>query len=235
MIEEIISSKREKSDGLLLCLQKNLMLKPVHTRTLRKLNSRFVARTQVPSVVTEASVEFKSLLEKRVEEMKTAVRESNDMAKATLASMGLPAALEAEDSGQTIPESTRARLSAIRMTSGGGVAGLLNKLGDADKMVQQAEASLGRVRKNLSEEASIDSRYRSKYGSRWTRSRSDAASKQLYGDLKMYVRTLCSTARRICFDEKHVQVRGKDERSENGKRSYTNTSAILHKCVENSE
>ena len=136
VIEEIISSKREKSDGLLLCLQKNLMLKPVHTRTLRKLNSRFVARTQVPSVVTEASVEFKSLLEKRVEEMKTAVRESNDMAKATLASMGLPAALEAEDSGQTIPESTRARLSAIRMTSGGGIAGLMSKLGDADKMVR---------------------------------------------------------------------------------------------------
>jgi hypothetical protein len=94
------------------------------------------ARTQVPSVVTEASVEFKSLLEKRVEEMKTAVRESNDMAKATLASMGLPAALEAEDSGQTIPESTRARLSAIRMTSGGGIAGLMSKLGDADKMVR---------------------------------------------------------------------------------------------------
>ena len=140
MIEEIISSKREKSDGLLLCLQKNLMLKPVHTRTLRKLNSRFVARTQVPSVVTEASVEFKSLLEKRVEEMKTAVRESNDMAKATLASMGLPAALEAEDSGQTIPESTRARLSAIRMTSGGGIAGLMSKLRDADKMVRGVRA-----------------------------------------------------------------------------------------------
>ena len=140
MIEEIISSKREKSDGLLLCLQKNLMLKPVHTRTLQKLNSRFVARTQVPSVVTEASVEFKSLLEKRVEEMKTAVRESNDMAKATLASMGLPAALEAEDAGQTIPESTRARLSAIRMTSGGGIAGLMSKLGDADKMVRGVRA-----------------------------------------------------------------------------------------------
>ena len=89
------------------------------------------SNTGTESVVTEASVEFKSLLEKRVEEMKTAVRESNDMAKATLASMGLPAALEAEDAGQTIPESTRARLSAIRMTSGGGIAGLMSKLGDA--------------------------------------------------------------------------------------------------------
>ena len=72
--------------------------------------------------------------------MKTAVRESNDMAKATLASMGLPAALEAEDAGQTIPESTRARLAAIRMTSGGGIAGLMNKLGDADKMVRGVRA-----------------------------------------------------------------------------------------------
>ena len=140
---------------------------------------------QVPSVVTEASVEFKSLLEKRVDEMKTAVRESNDMAKGTLASLGLPAALEAEDSGRSIPESTRARLSAIRMTTG-GLRGLEDKLSSADRMVKQAEASLGRVRKNLSEEASNDSRYRSKHGSKWTRTRSDLASRQLSDDLKMY-------------------------------------------------
>lgn len=171
-------------------IEAKVLVKPIVFDVLNELgtkeNGEDLFRSIVPSVVTEASVEFKSILEKRVEEMKTIVRESNDMAKGTLASLGLPAALEAEDSGQTIPDSTRARLSAIRMTSG-GIEGLENKLSSLNKMVQQAEASLRRVRENLNKEASMDSQCRSKYGSRWTRTRSDVASKQLSSDLRMYV------------------------------------------------
>lgn len=140
----------------------------------------------VPQVVTEAVVEFQSLVDKRVEEAKTSVKENNDLAKAKLASLGLPAALESEESNGGIPDSLRKQIRAARVLSGGGVRGLREKLDRAQSMVQQAEARHARVRRMLDDEASSDSRYRSEHGGRWHRERSENAARRYREDLNMY-------------------------------------------------
>eukprot|EP00939_MAST-03C_sp_MAST-3C-sp1_P005462 g5462.t1 len=143
-------------------------------------------RSIVPPVVTEAAVEFASMLDKLVEESKATVRENNDVAKGTLASLGLPAALEAEVTGDSgLSRSILAQIRAARMQSG-GIRGLEGKLMGADRAVETATNALSRARDALESEAAEDSRYRREFAGEWNRSRSDSVASSYRTDLAKY-------------------------------------------------
>jgi len=166
-----------------------ILAKPIPFDILNELDNKHsddLFRAIVPPVVSEAAVEFASMLEKLVEETKASVRESGDMAKGTLASLGLPAALEADEGRAGMSDALCAKINSSRAQSG-GMRGIEGKLMQAERSVETATSALERIRRALDEEAAEDSRYRRQHAHRWNRSRSDSVASSYRADLASYV------------------------------------------------
>lgn len=144
----------------------------------------------IPNVVTDTIRTFDDRVEKSVAKAKADAKEASDTAHATLASLGLPAAVDdAENSGEdNLPETLWTRITAFR--DAGGLRGLTARLdvtrGRRATLMRRLEA----CRVKLDRERTEDEQYRSRYGSKWHRIQSDRLVNAFLAEIAQYKKTI---------------------------------------------
>jgi len=120
----------------------------------------------VPEIVAKANKEIKTNLLKRKKQLGAQVNEQNDMARALMASLGLPAKLDSiESTNKGLPDVVWGRIQEFQ-TAGG-----MNRVGHMSKKVideaTKASSAYIEIIKRLDDEAKQDSQLRQQYGKQW--------------------------------------------------------------------
>ncbi|CAH0673747.1 unnamed protein product [Spodoptera exigua] len=96
------------------------------------------------------------------------LRDATQLLNSILASLSLPACLEAADGA--LPDSIRARAAAVR--DAGGLAELTRLMAELPELLQRNRDILDEAQRMLREEADADAALRTQFGARWTRTES---------------------------------------------------------------
>merc|ERR1719285_1689820 len=120
----------------------------------------------VPEIVAKANKGIKTNLLKRKKQLGAQVNEQNDMARALMASLGLPAKLDSiESTNKGLPDVVWGRIQEFQ-TAGG-----MNRVGHMSKQVideaTKASSAYNEIIKRLDDEAKTDSQLRQQYGKQW--------------------------------------------------------------------
>jgi len=120
----------------------------------------------VPEIVAKANKGIKTSLHKRKKQLGAQVNEQNDMARALMASLGLPAKLDSiESSNKGLPDVVWGRIQEFQ-TAGG-----MNRVGHMSRQVvdeaAKASSAYAEILKRLDEEEKQDSQLRKQYGKQW--------------------------------------------------------------------
>jgi len=120
----------------------------------------------VPEIVAKANKEIKTTLHKRKKQLGVQVNEKNDMARALMASLGLPAKLDSIETTNTgLPDVVWGRVQEFQS------AGAMNRVAQMSKQVMdeaaKASSAHKEILKRLDEEQKEDSQLRKQYGKLW--------------------------------------------------------------------
>lgn len=120
----------------------------------------------VPEIVAKANKGIKTSLHKRKTQLGAQVNEQNDMARALMASLGLPAKLDSIESGNKgLPDVVWGRIQEFQSAGG------MNRVGQLSKQVideaQKASSAYKEIIQRLNQEEKEDSQLRKQYGKKW--------------------------------------------------------------------
>ena len=132
-------------------------------------------------LVKAQSDEFRVKLKEAVVKIERDAQESADYSKATLSSLGLPAALEAEEGEQGVSDELWASVHAIQYQ--GGRDALEAQIERIDIAVREAKSGVQTVVEDIGKEKADDDAMRQQFGSRWNRRSSEQLTAQFARDL----------------------------------------------------
>jgi len=173
---------------------------------LREKNGRWDKRainleafaTLVPARVSEAVGAFNSRVTGLIEKLGKENQEQHDYAKQHLASLGLPAAVEALDNDKGLPEDVWAKIHDVDYKGGyNALPELQTRVQTADK---QAEDALKKIQNVIQQETKEDLEMRQKYGHKWNRRPSEQITAQFKAEIdeiQKYLRTAQESNRKI--------------------------------------
>eukprot|EP01006_Ploeotia_vitrea_P044484 TRINITY_DN66835_c5_g1_i1.p1 TRINITY_DN66835_c5_g1~~TRINITY_DN66835_c5_g1_i1.p1 ORF type:complete len:959 (-),score=543.42 TRINITY_DN66835_c5_g1_i1:42-2918(-) len=152
----------------------------------------------VPNEVRKKADEFKDQEVAVVTDLRHQVQEKTGFARATLASLGLPASLEALEVDASLPKNLWERISALQAK--GGYVKLQEKLRGVKKLRDQATSMAGEIETILADEAKEDSAMRTRFGARWTSVKSEditAKPRENLARIRSYLQTAANSDQQI--------------------------------------
>ena len=166
-------------------------------------------RTMIPGVVRKAALEYESQLSTMLTEVEKQCNRSSHSAREVLASLGLPAAVEAQIQSVGLPDSVWGRVQEVNGVKG-GVAALAQTLGRNSQAAQEARSLLQQVRTALEAEAADDSTRRaSEQHQQWSLlAPSSSVNVDLMNDLTNYENLLESVGPSDAFVGKLLEDNG---------------------------
>ena len=156
-------------------------------------------------LVRQQSDEFRTKLKEAMAKMEREAQESGDYSKATLSSLGLPAALEAEEGEQGLSDDLWGQVSAVQYK--GGRDSLEAQIERIDISVREAKSAVQSIVEELSKEKAEDDSMRQQFGSRWNRRPSEQLTAQFSRDVDI-VRKYLQEA-----DKSNAKVKAELERN----------------------
>jgi len=148
--------------------------------------ARHLFTNLVPSKITDLNNKVRTQCRAQYHEAERNSKEATGTAHATLASLGLPAAVECanqESAGKAgLPDKTWERVFMIQAEGG------INQLQERFQLLHDAEnvvrTMISEVNQKLERENLEDSIYRGQYGNKWTRNTSETANAKYRSDLQ---------------------------------------------------
>ena len=156
-------------------------------------------------LVKQQSEEFRTKLSELVARMGRESRELDDYSKMMLSSLGLPAALEAEEGDQGISDELWGQVHVIQFA--GGRDGLEAATERIDIAVREAKSAVASIEEELNKERSEDETMRRQFGTRWNRRTSEQLTAQFKRDVDIIKKYLTEA------DKSNVKVRNELERN----------------------
>ena len=156
-------------------------------------------------LVKQQSEEFKTKLSELVARVGRECREADDMSKMMLSSLGLPAALEAEESDRGIGDDLWNQVHTIQYS--GGKDGLEAATERIDIAVREAKSAVASIDEQLNTERAEDDAMRRQFGTRWNRRTSDQLTAQFKRDVDIIKKYLGEA------DKSNLKVRSELERN----------------------
>lgn len=121
------------------------------------------------------------------------LREATQLLNGVLASLNLPACLDAGAEGGGVPASTLARAAAVR--AAGGLPALRRLMAELPELLQRNRDILDEARRMLREEAEADEALRRQFGARWTRTPSDRLTEAFRANADKYAQIIDNAVR----------------------------------------
>ncbi|OWR42499.1 putative programmed cell death 6-interacting protein [Danaus plexippus plexippus] len=122
-----------------------------------------------------------------------ALREDTQMLNSILASLDLPACIEAAGGGGGLPDSIRAKAAAVR--DAGGLPALERLMAELPELLQRNREILTEAERMLREEAEADAALRTQFGTRWTRTESDKLTEAFRANASKYAQIIDNAVR----------------------------------------
>ena len=144
-------------------------------------------------------------LKEAIAKMEREAQESGDLSKATLSSLGLPAALEAEEGDQGVSDELWGQVQLV--CHKGGRDALEAQISRIDIAVREAKSAVASIVEDLQKEKAEDDGMRAQFGSRWNRRSSDQLAAQFHRDLDIISKYLAEA------DKSNAKVRAELERN----------------------
>eukprot|EP00495_Collosphaeridae_sp_1-RS-2012_P005500 TRINITY_DN4924_c0_g1_i1.p1 TRINITY_DN4924_c0_g1~~TRINITY_DN4924_c0_g1_i1.p1 ORF type:complete len:283 (+),score=58.43 TRINITY_DN4924_c0_g1_i1:92-940(+) len=119
----------------------------------------------VPVTVMKANNDIKAKLLERKDEIQINITEHNNIATALMASLGLPAKLDATESSNRLPDFVWGRIQEFQKAGGMNRAGQMVQ--QLSQMGAKASSALKEILYHLDEEKKQDHELRNKYGRDW--------------------------------------------------------------------
>jgi programmed cell death 6-interacting protein len=146
------------------------------------------------SILTRASTTKEEVIQ-FVRQINDRVQEENEFCKQKLHALGLPASIEAFESGEGIPSTIWSRIDAIQRqnspSSNNFFTNISTNLRVNKTSSQEAERKLEQIEKSLSKEETQDNICRQNYGStKWSRPLSATLNQSFHNDVDRYFRLL---------------------------------------------
>ena len=148
---------------------------------------------------------FRTKLSELVARMGRESREGDDYSKQILSSLGLPAALEAEDGDKGVSDELWGQVHEIQYKNGRD--GLETATERIDIAVREAKSAIASVEEELNKERSEDDTMRRQFGTRWNRRTSEQLTAQFKRDVDIIKKYLQEA------DKSNAKVRSELERN----------------------
>ena len=156
-------------------------------------------------LVKQQSDEFRTKLSELVARLGRESREGDDYSKMILSSLGLPAALEAEEGDKGISDELWGQVHEISYK--GGRDGLETATERIDIAVREAKSAVASIEEELNKERSEDETMRRQFGTRWNRRTSEQLTAQFKRDVDIIKKYLAEA------DKSNMKVRSELERN----------------------
>lgn len=150
----------------------------------KKLLFKDVLPPNVTKIAREFKVHAENVLRKKQEE----TRLNSDTARAKLASMNLPGALDSKQDGGGIPNDVWNQVVTFRKS--GGVAGLQDRISKNREIGLDVARKLRKCKDILETEKRQDETYRARFQGQWNRLQSDRLIGSFEAELAQYEKTL---------------------------------------------
>lgn len=138
----------------------------------------------VPQTVSIAMNEFNSKAQAIIDSVKEEALTASDTMRATLASLGLPASLQASSTDSGLPHEVWNEIASVQNSGGGAI--LESSLRTSQDNNREFIVLLDRCAADLSADASEDFQLRNKYGAKWQRATDSNAVSMLRADIDNY-------------------------------------------------
>eukprot|EP00475_Leptophrys_vorax_P022148 TRINITY_DN3010_c0_g1_i2.p1 TRINITY_DN3010_c0_g1~~TRINITY_DN3010_c0_g1_i2.p1 ORF type:complete len:669 (-),score=185.93 TRINITY_DN3010_c0_g1_i2:1486-3492(-) len=135
----------------------------------------------IPVEIQQAADGFRDEITKKFAVVQRNTSEASDLARASLASMNLPASLEAVETDEKLPQSLKSSIQSIQQLGGPGVLNVLR-----NEVKESAEGCYGlfnQITDALELELSKEKEMRKKYGIKWSRNTSEEVGAEYHRDL----------------------------------------------------
>ncbi|CAK1543724.1 unnamed protein product [Leptosia nina] len=146
----------------------------------------------VPAVVQSALQASDSRRAELVGTEVNKLREATQLLNTILASLNLPACIEATTGG-ALPDSIREKARAVREQ--GGVRALRSLMAELPELLQRNRDILGEADRMLREEAEADATLREQFGARWTRTASERLTEAFRANRDKYAQIIDNAVR----------------------------------------
>lgn len=182
----------------------------------------------IPNSLRQRAEEFNSEVQGIVKQSSNDIQMHNDTARSQLASLGLPASVEAHEQGSGLPESIWNKVASCQ--DRGLISAIETKLLQNVESAHQVEDLLRHSEKLLGEEEMEDRICRQKYGAVWTSIESSKLNETFRQDIDRYYKLLADSRR----SDKSVQAQlnGNREKLQTLGLSRYELDSRLPKCNE---
>ncbi|KAL6057405.1 pH-response regulator protein palA/rim20 [Balamuthia mandrillaris] len=163
---------------------KKAMVQPLPMPDTTLVGERDPFRSLVPFATLQSVTIYNEKKAELLRDSMQQINEHNDMAKGSLSSMNLPAAIESLETPEGIPESLRLQMEVVRKD--GGADYLSELMETLQNLSAEDQRILTEAIKYLDEEEAEDTDVRRQFGDRWDRPLSHNLAKNLREDSAKY-------------------------------------------------